>query len=241
MPFRIRLAPGIRLSIGKGSALIEELSIAHHESRFFVTDYPYHPRARPLELSAGGQSLLAQFSADEDQYIGVLQGFTRFARHIRSIPVGPLLPGDRDPCWINDWLSPLDAISIYGLIASLAPRRYVEIGSGNSTRFARQAISDHGLKTQIVSIDPEPRAEVDAIADRIVRQPLEQVEAEFWSEIQGDDMLFVDNSHRCLSNSDVTVFFLEILPALPPQTVFGFHDIFFSFDYPEGWMGRYYN
>ena len=41
-------------------------------------------------------------------------------------------------------------------------RQMLEIGSGNSTKFARRAIRDHRLCTRITSIDPHPRAEIDA-------------------------------------------------------------------------------
>jgi hypothetical protein len=54
-------------------------------------------------------------------------------------------------------------------------------------------------------------------------------------------MLFVDNSHRSFPNSDVTVFFAEALPALRPGTLWGMHDIFLPWDYPEHWRDRFYN
>jgi hypothetical protein len=53
--------------------------------------------------------------------------------------------------------------------------------------------------------------------------------------------LFVDNSHRCLQNSDVTVAFLDVLPALPPGVLVHFHDIFLPDPYPEAWAWRAYN
>ena len=71
--------------------------------------------------------------------------------------------------------------------------------------------------------------------------PLEGLPRSFWADMSADDLLFVDNSHRCLPNSDVTVFFLDILPALPAGMVYGLHDIFLPYDYPETWMPRYYN
>lgn len=46
------------------------------------------------------------------------------------------------------------------------------------------------------------------------------------------DMLFVDNSHRCLPNSDVTVFFMDILPRLKPGVFIHLHDICLPWDYP---------
>jgi hypothetical protein len=53
--------------------------------------------------------------------------------------------------------------------------------------------------------------------------------------------LFIDNSHRSFPNSDVTVFFAEVMPALPPGTIWGLHDIFLPWDYPEEWRDRFYS
>ena len=80
-------------------------------------------------------------------------------------------------------MPPFDGAALYGLVAETSPRRYIEVGSGNSTLFVRQAIRDHRLPTEIVSIDPQPRAEIDRVCDRIVRCPLEQVPGEFWLEL----------------------------------------------------------
>ncbi len=100
------------------------------------------------------------------------------------------------------------------LLALHNPSVYVEVGSGNSTKFARRAVQDHGLRTRIVSIDPYPRREVDAICDEVIRHPCEDMDMTFFADLPGDAMLFVDNSHRSFQNSDVTVFFMEILPVL---------------------------
>jgi hypothetical protein len=51
----------------------------------------------------------------------------------------------------------------------------------------------------------------------------------------------VDNSHRSFQNSDVTVFFTEILPTLSAGVLFGIHDIWTPNDYPAEWRGRWYN
>jgi hypothetical protein len=146
-----------------------------------------------------------------------------------------------DAKWVNGWLPGLDAITLYGLLAIHQPRWYVEIGSGNSTMFARRAIRDLGLRTLIVSIDPFPRADIDTICDRILRVPCEDVPLAFFDQLSSEDMLFVDNSHRSFQNSDVTVFFTEILPWLPTRMIYGLHDIFLPWDYPEQWLDRFYN
>ena len=59
--------------------------------------------------------------------------------------------------------------------------------------------------------------------------------------LSAGDMVFIDNSHRAFQNSDVTVFFTEVLPALPAGVAYGIHDIFLPDDYPAGWSDRFYN
>ena len=46
--------------------------------------------------------------------------------------------------------------------------------------------------------------------------------------------------HTVVSNSDVNVFFLEILPQLNNKIIIGIHDIFLPRDYPPA-VDRYYN
>jgi hypothetical protein len=216
-----------------------EARIARSEGRLIVTDYPYHPRRRAIEDAAGGRRLAARFHAEADRYAATLRGLARHAGALHRIPRDEADPGR--PFWANDWFPPFDGAALYGLIADRAPRRYVEVGSGLSTRFARQAIGDLNLPTRIVSIDPHPRSVIDTLCDEVMRCRLEEVPRAFWEGIGPADLLFVDNSHRSFPNSDVTVWFAEVLPALPPGTVWGLHDIFLPWDYPDDWRERFYN
>jgi len=172
--------------------------------------------------------------------IGEIAGFRD---EFLAIPVQPPR-GQADaaePSWVNGWFPAFDAVMLYGLLALRNPRWFVEVGSGNSTRFARRAIRDHDLRTKIISIDPCPRAEIDAICDQVVRAPLEDVDMTQVEPLSSEDLLFVDSSHRSFQNSDVTVFFTEILPALPPGLVYGMHDIYLPNDYPVEWAERFYS
>jgi hypothetical protein len=136
------------------------------------------------------------------------------------------------PYWSNRWFSGLDAVALYGFIATAKPKLYLEIGSGNSTKFAKRAISDHKLSTKIVSVDPHPREEIDSLSDEIIRRPLEETDLGLFDSLTKNDILFFDGSHRCFMNSDVTVFFLEVLPKLPPGILIHLHDIHLPYDYP---------
>jgi hypothetical protein len=157
------------------------------------------------------------------------------------LPIVSEVAKSLSPCWLNGFIPSLDAIALYSFIVLNKPGRYVEVGSGNSTKFARQAISDHDLKTKIISVDPAPRANIDAICDEIIRMSLEDCNLTVLEKLRAGDILFMDGSHRCLMNSDATVFFLEVLPRLPKGVLVGIHDIFLPFDYPKPWVNRAYS
>jgi hypothetical protein len=143
------------------------------------------------------------------------------------------------PCWENKFWGTVDALVQCAALRHRDPALYVEIGSGYSTLFARKAIRDFGLRTRIVSIDPAPRASVDAACDEAIRAPLSAAVAVF-DRLSAGDVVFVDGSHTALMNSDATVFFLEILPRLAPGVLVGIDDVFLPDDYPPTWAGRLY-
>jgi hypothetical protein len=145
------------------------------------------------------------------------------------------------PFWNNVWFSALDAASLVNVIAWKRPSRYVEIGSGHSTRFARYTIDTLRLETRITSVDPEPRENIDRICHQIIRSPLESCDLNIFDELAAGDILFFDGSHRAFSNSDVVVFFFEVMPRLKPGVVVHIHDIFVPDDYPADWKLRLYN
>ncbi|MCT4664559.1 MAG: class I SAM-dependent methyltransferase [Flavobacteriales bacterium] len=145
------------------------------------------------------------------------------------------------PNWVNGFLPGLDIIMLYTLIAELNPKKYIEVGSGNSTKVVYKAKSENNLATQIISIDPQPRAEIDHLADEVIRKPFENLDYESILSLEAGDVLFIDNSHRILPNSDSMVFFLEILPNLKPGVIVHIHDIYLPYDYPQFMCDRFYN
>lgn len=146
-----------------------------------------------------------------------------------------------NPTWNNGFLPGLDIIGIYTLIAEYKPKKYIEIGSGNSTKVAFKAKKEQQLTTEIISIDPMPRAEIDQLADKVIRMPFENIEFDVLAELEENDILFVDNSHRILPNSDGMVFFLEILPRLKKGVIVHIHDIYLPYDYPQFMCDRFYS
>jgi Methyltransferase domain len=154
----------------------------------------------------------------------------RYGPDLARIPLASVGPGE--PYWGQHYFTGVDAAARYSLIRERRPSRYHEVGSGNSTLFAARAILDGGLSTRVVSVDPQPRAGVDAVCDEVIRAPLEQADPRHMAALEPGDVLLVDSSHCALTNSDVVTFFLEVLPALPAGVLVGIHDVFLPDDYP---------
>lgn len=180
-------------------------------------------------------------NAQRAEYAAWMKKIRQYKPQLQSIRKADAVQDAIQPGWNNGFLPGLDIMALYTVLAELKPRRYVEIGSGNSTKVAHKAKTDMGLNTEIISIDPYPRAEIDHLADQIIRTPFEQLDNAFLRDLNENDVLFVDNSHRVLPNSDATVFFLEVLPELKKGVVVHIHDIYIPYDYPQFMCDRFYS
>ncbi|MGH9005406.1 MAG: class I SAM-dependent methyltransferase, partial [Acidimicrobiia bacterium] len=185
-------------------------------------------------------ALAGVLARGHDRYAAKLAAFATLFDPVAAIPAHASGEADQ-PQWINGWIPGLDGLALYAFTALRRPGIYLEVGSGSSTRFVRRAIRDGGLATRIVSIDPEPRAEVNAICDDVIRRPLEDTDLAVFERLAPGDVVFVDDSHRCFQNSDATVILTEVLPRLPAGVLIGLHDIFLPDDYPPEWNHRLYS
>lgn len=210
------------------------------QARHYVgLDYPPNRENRPRYTETDPHPrLYAALAAHTDRYHESLRTLQDYATPLRGLPLHPsdsLLPS-----LINGFLPGLDSAAIYSFVRQRSPRMYLEIGSGISTKFAARAKADGELDTSIVSIDPQPRAEIDELCDVVIRERVEDCVTEITSRIGDGDILFYDGSHSVYMGNDVAVFFLEILPELPSGVLVGIHDIYLPFDYPEPFAGRFY-
>lgn len=203
-----------------------------------LTEYPVTPTARyGWDAGPPHPAFEAAFAGDRARYHATLGSFEQHLPALRAIP---RRPSPTAPGWDNDWFTGLDAVALYGFFAQRRPARYVEVGSGHSTRFARRAVTDLGLATRLTSIDPSPRAEVDDLCDEVHRCGLEAVGAAPFADLRAGDVVVLDGSHVAFMGTDVVVAFLEVLPALAPGVLVCIDDVFLPWDYPPDWAGRWY-
>ena len=168
-----------------------------------------------------------------DDFRALLIDFQKYKEHFASIPYERSSPSV--PYWNNIWFSTLDAAAVMYFLMTGAPETYLEVGSGFSTKFARLAIAAGNLPTKIISVDPQPRSGIDSICDEIVRCPLEDMDLAAFDRLSAGDISFFDGTHRIFTNSDTTVFFLEVLPRLKRGVLVHVHDIFWPDDYTPDW------
>jgi hypothetical protein len=207
---------------------------------FTMVDYPYRARVRYGAGKPAHPELAALIGEGRERYRSRLTAWAPMQPDFADVPLG----GTYDtltPFWFNAWFSPLDAIALTGMLRTENPRLLVEIGSGVSTKYARRAVNRYGLRTRLVSVDPQPRNDIDQLCDQVIRKPLEQCSADIFDVLEAGDIFFLDSSHRSFQGSDVTVFFLEILPRLKPGVIVHIHDIYLPYDYIAGHLPRLWN
>jgi predicted O-methyltransferase YrrM len=187
------------------------------------------------------EPLYSWLSEHADAYRAFLAEMRRFGQELVDLPrdLDPaLLPR---PAWMGVAMNPIDSLALYSFVRSYRPATYLEIGSGVTTCFAHLARERNQTLTRIISIDPEPRAAIDAICDDVIRAGLENCDLAIFDSLVAGDIVFMDGSHRSFMNSDVTVFFIDVLPRLKSGVIVHLHDIALPYDYHPFFTNWYWN
>jgi hypothetical protein len=140
--------------------------------------------------------------------------------------------------WNNPMFPPLDALTYYGLICELKPKRIIEIGCGFSTEIALRA-SEQANGVSIECIEPYPSERFKSLIPKVSRfsqSLIQNIPVEYFTTLESGDFLFIDTAHVTKRDSDVNYIIFNILPALKPGVIVHIHDIFLPFDYPESWL-----
>lgn len=201
---------------------------------FFI---PCRYAALADEAPAGYSALEPVFRAAEPAFIELLDRIGRYGEAFAAI-------GDQPPPaprWRQLWFPRLDAAAAYVLVRERSPRRIVEVGCGHSTRFFARAVADGGLSTQLVAIDPAPRAPIRSLPARLIEAPVQRADPALFAALAPGDVLAIDSSHILMPGTDVDLLFNRVLPALPAGVLVHVHDVFLPDGYPPAWAWRGYN
>jgi len=136
-----------------------------------------------------------------------------------------------------------DAVFLYCMMLHLKPNRVVEVGSGFSSCVILDTNELHfDNKISTTFIEPHPELLLSLIKEQdknrihLIASALQEVELDEFSTLSENDILFIDSTHVSKVGSDVNYLFFEILPSLNRGVYIHFHDIFYPFEYPKGWI-----
>lgn len=172
------------------------------------------------------------------------------ARYYADQPFGRTKTAQRRYFLDNQWFDFTDGLVLYAMIRHLKPRRIIEVGSG----FSSAAILDtndlfFNGAIQCTFIEPEPTRLLSLLSEGDQRQhiilprPIQDIDVALFETLEANDFLFVDSSHVAKVGSDVNQIVFQLLPVLRRGVYVHFHDVFWPFEYPPGWVyqGRAWN
>jgi hypothetical protein len=139
----------------------------------------------------------------------------------------------------NSGLSKVDAFVLYVLIRERKPIKFVEIGSGESTKIALKALEKNKLDGDFYSmtaIEPYPREYLKTIENSSFLLIEKKVQDVAISVFDNTDILFIDSSHVSKIGSDVNFEIFQVLPRMKVGSLIHWHDIMIPIDYPKSWI-----
>jgi hypothetical protein len=138
----------------------------------------------------------------------------------------------------NDLFDGTDALVAYCMIRQFQPRLIIEVGSGFSSLISGEAAVKN-KSSALICIEPFPREFLRQGfpgLHSLIEKKVEDIDLEFFSQLDSGDVLFIDSSHTVKIGGDVNYLFLEVLPRLKSGVIVHVHDIFLPFDYRRDWV-----
>ncbi len=148
----------------------------------------------------------------------------------------------------NNFFEAGDAEIYYQMIRYYKPTKIIEVGSGHSSLLAKEAITYNKQIDNVISeltcIEPYENKWLEKNNIKVIRKEIEEIDTNIFTDLDKNDILFIDSSHVIKPQGDVIKIFLEILPKLKSGVIIHIHDIFSPRDYLENWLkieNRFFN
>lgn len=185
--------------------------------------------SRPSELLGIDMNELAQ--------VDLLRSFSRFRDEYQRFPTGATEEDNRFYLG-NGLFDGVDALVAYCMVRHFQPRLVIEVGSGFSSLVLGDAAAKNG-RAGVICIEPSPREFLRKGfpgLQTLMEKNVQEIDLEFFSQLQSGDFLFIDSSHTVKIGGDVNYLFLEVLPRIKPGVIVHVHDIFLPFEYRRDWV-----
>lgn len=138
-----------------------------------------------------------------------------------------------------------DGPILYAMVRNFQPNRFIEVGSGESTKVAltasRKNEQESGTLMEITAIEPYPDEGLEELAEdnnnlTLLKSRAEDVSVRDYCQLEAGDFLFIDSSHTVTIGNDVAHLYLKVLPRLAEGVYVHCHDIRFPSEYPKEWI-----
>lgn len=208
---------------------------------FPIRDHYYEPLFNPKYLthSLRDDRDIPGIDFNKRGQLELLRSF-HYAEELMKFPMENT--GDETVYYYNNDSYGLgDAEFLYSMIRKFKPHNIIEIGSGNSTLIAIEAVKknkeeDAGYTCKHKCIEPYEMKWLENCEVEVIRKKLQDVDMNLFSSLGADDILFIDSSHIIRPQGDVVIEYLNILPILHKGVIVHIHDIFTPQDYCDEWV-----
>jgi Methyltransferase domain len=180
---------------------------------------------------------LVGIDMNEPAQLDLLRSFPMFRPEYERFPTGPTTEHNRFYLG-NGLFDGIDALVAYCMVRNFKPRLVIEVGSGFSSLVLGDAVAKNG-RAALICVEPFPREFLRKGfpgLQTLIEKNVQDIELEFFLQLQSGDILFIDSSHTVKIGGDVNYLFLEVLPRLNPGVIVHVHDIFLPFEYRRDWV-----
>jgi len=208
---------------------------------FPIIDHYYEPlfNTKYLKKSLREDRALPGIDFNLEEQLDILSRF-HFNDELIKFPLEKRK--DTEFYYNNESFKSGDAEYLYNAVRLFQSKKIVEIGSGISTLMIINAIKQNKLdnsryECEHICIEPYGADWLDKTNVRIIRRKCEDVDKQIFTELEQNDILFIDSSHIIRPQGDVLFEYLEVLPILKSGVLVHIHDIFTPKDYLDEWVG----
>lgn len=206
----------------------------------FLRRHYYAPVVRPadIRLPLDEPRELPGVDLNEAGQLALLAKF-QYARELEALPMKK--PAIDRYGFENTTYAEGDAEILYDIIRHFRPRRIVEVGSGQSTLMAMEAIAanrrdDPAYECAVTCIEPDEQPWLEGLGVTVIRKPIEDCPDDLVRSLEANDILFIDSSHVIRPQGDVLHLYQRLLPQVAKGVLVHVHDVFTPRDYPAKWV-----
>lgn len=230
----LRALPNRRLTMPRFNSMADSQGFQIRSTHYYEPTY----READLPVNTNVDRTLPGIKWNEAGQLATLAQFD-FKPELVKLPHDKPSPtefGYNDTMYGNG-----DAEIYYSMIRIKKPRRIIEVGSGDSTLIAREAIKanckdDPEYVCEQTCIEPFEMPWLEATGVTVIRERVETIDLTTFDALRAGDVLFIDSSHIIRPWGDVLRLYQEIIPRVRSKVVIHVHDIFTPRDYPENWL-----